>query len=71
VSRAIGFTPLRLLFGTKAMTPKEIKNESLRVQKAKEIKEVELKIEKDMIEHTILEASKNIDKYQKETGMER
>jgi hypothetical protein len=29
-SRATGFTPFRLLFGTEAMTPKEIKNESMR-----------------------------------------
>jgi hypothetical protein len=41
VSRATGFTPFRLLFGTKAMTHKEIKNESMRVLKAKEIKEVD------------------------------
>jgi hypothetical protein len=67
VSRAIGFTPFRLLFGTEAMTLEEIKNESLRVQKAKEIEEVDMKIEKDMIELTILEASENIEKYQKET----
>jgi hypothetical protein len=31
VSRAIGFTPFRLLFGIEAMTPEEIKNESMRV----------------------------------------
>jgi hypothetical protein len=67
VSRAMGFTPFRLLFGTKAMTPEEIKNESLRVLKAKEIKEADMKVEKDMIELTILEASDNIEKYQKET----
>jgi hypothetical protein len=34
----------------------------LRVQKAKEIEEVDMKVEKDMIELTILEASKNIEK---------
>jgi hypothetical protein len=39
----MGFTPFRLLFGTKAMTPKEIKNESMRVLKAKEIEEVDKK----------------------------
>jgi hypothetical protein len=48
------------------MTPEEIKNESLRVQKAKQIEEVEMKIE-DLIELTILEASENIKKYQRET----
>jgi transposase InsO family protein len=67
VSRATCFTPFRLLFGTEAMTPEEIKNESMRVLKAKEIEEVDLKVEKDMIELTILEAAENIEKYQKET----
>jgi hypothetical protein len=45
----------------------EIKNESMRVLKAKEVKEVDQKVEKDMIELTILEATENIEKYQKET----
>jgi hypothetical protein len=67
VSRATGFMPFRLLFGTKAMTPEEIKNESMRVLKAKEIEEVDQKVEKYMIELTILEAAENIVKYQKET----
>jgi hypothetical protein len=39
----------------------------MRVQKAKEIKEVDIKAEKDMIELTIPEAAENIEKYQKET----
>jgi hypothetical protein len=43
------------------MTPEEIKNESLRVLKAKEIEEIDMKVEKDMIELTILEASCNIE----------
>jgi transposase InsO family protein len=47
VSRAIGFTPFRLLFGTEAMTPEEIRNESLRVQKAKEIIEVDIESKRD------------------------
>jgi hypothetical protein len=67
VSRATGFTPFRLLFGTEAMTPEEIKNESMRVLKGKEIEEVDQKVEKYMIELMILEAAENIDKYQKET----
>jgi hypothetical protein len=67
VSRATGFTPFRLLFGTEAMTQEEIKNESMRVLKAKEIEEVDQKVEKDMIEQTTLEAVENIEKYQKET----
>jgi hypothetical protein len=67
VSRATGFTPFRLLFSTEAMPPEEINNESMRVLKAKEIEEVDQKVEKDMIELTILEAAQNIEKYQKET----
>jgi hypothetical protein len=46
VSRAAGFTPFRLLFGTEAMTPEEIKNESMRVLKGKEIEEIDKKVEK-------------------------
>jgi hypothetical protein len=49
------------------MTLEEIKNESMRVLKAKQIEEVDQKVEKDMIELTILEAAENIEKYQKET----
>jgi transposase InsO family protein len=67
VSRATGFTPFRLLFRTEAMTPEEIKNESMRVLKGKEIEEIDKKVEKDMIELTILEAAENIEKYQRET----
>jgi hypothetical protein len=47
------------------MTPEEIKNESMRVLKAKEIEEIDEKVEKDMIELTILEAAENIEKCQK------
>jgi hypothetical protein len=67
VSRATGFTPFLLLFGTKAMTPEKIKNENMRVLKGMEIEEIDQKVEKDMIELTILEAAENIEKYQKET----
>jgi hypothetical protein len=42
------------------MTPEETRNENLRVQKAKAIEEVDMRVEKDMIELTILEASDNI-----------
>jgi hypothetical protein len=45
VSRATSFTPFRLLFGIEVMTPEEIKNESMRVQKAKEIEEIDMKVE--------------------------
>jgi hypothetical protein len=67
VSRATGFTPFCLLFRTKAMTPEEIMNESMRVLKENEIEEIDQKVEKDMIELTVLEAVENIEKYQKET----
>jgi hypothetical protein len=50
------------------MTLEEIKNESMRVLKGKEIKEIDQKVEKDMIELTILEVAENIEKYQKETN---
>jgi hypothetical protein len=40
----MGFTPFRLLFGTEAMTPEEIKNESMRLQKARKIEEVDMKV---------------------------
>jgi hypothetical protein len=49
------------------MTPEEIKNESMRVLKGKEIEEIDKKVEKDMIELTTLEAAENIEKYQRET----
>jgi hypothetical protein len=40
VSRAASFTPFRLLFGTEAMTPEEMKNESTRVLKEKKSKKL-------------------------------
>jgi hypothetical protein len=61
VSIATCFTPFLLLFGTEAMKPEEIKNESMRVLKAKEIKEVDQKVEKDMIELTILEGNQGME----------
>jgi hypothetical protein len=67
VSRATSFTPFCLLFGTEAITPEEIKNESMRVQKERVIEEIDMKVEKDMIELTILKAAENIEKYKKET----
>jgi hypothetical protein len=49
------------------VTPEEIKNESMRVLKAKEIEQASQKVEKDMIKITILEADENIEKYRKQT----
>jgi hypothetical protein len=45
------------------MTPEEIKNETMRVLKGKEIKEIDQKVEKNMIKLTILEAAEKIEKY--------
>jgi hypothetical protein len=39
----------------------------MRLLKAKEIEKADQKVDKDMIELTILEAAENIEKYQKET----
>jgi hypothetical protein len=39
----------------------------MRVMNGKEIEEIDKKVEKDMIELTILEAAENIEKYQRET----
>jgi hypothetical protein len=49
------------------MTLEEIKNESTRVLKGKEIEKVDQKVEKDIIKLTILEAAENIKKYGKGT----
>ena len=65
-SRATGFTLFRLLFGAEAVTPKEIKNKSLRVLKHGDVDEI-TRIEKDMIKLDINEAIENLDKYQEET----
>jgi hypothetical protein len=49
------------------MTPKEINNERMRVEKARETEEIDIKVEKDMIKLTIFEVAENIEKYQRET----
>jgi hypothetical protein len=66
-SRATGFSPFRLLYGTEAMTPEEIKNGSLRATKKSENPKEIAKVEKDLIELDILEAAQNLEKYQQET----
>jgi hypothetical protein len=43
------------------LKPEEIKNESMRVLKVKEIKEVDQKVEKDMIELMILEGNQGME----------
>ena len=60
-SRAMGFTPFKLLYGEEAMLPKETKHESLRVVKHTLATDEEYSIE--TIKDTRLEAEENITKY--------
>ena len=64
-TRATKFTPFRLLYGTEAMSPEELKNQSLRATSAPEGNE-SLE-ESDLIELDILQAASNLSKYQNET----
>lgn len=64
-SRVTKFTPFRLLFGAEAMSPEDLKNRSLRSQTEKET--TQPSSEMDLIKLDILQASDNINKYQKET----
>jgi hypothetical protein len=66
VSRSIGFTPLRLLFGDEAITPEEARTGSIRTLASAEDEE-DCKITKDTIEGTRLQAIDHINKYQAET----
>lgn len=65
-SRATGFTPFKLLFGSKAVMPEEIKNKSMRVLKAEDRDDI-TKVEKDMIKMELDQAVENLDRYQDET----
>jgi hypothetical protein len=66
VSRSTGFTPFKLLFGDKAITPEEAKTGSMRTTASAEDK-VDYQITKDTIGGTRLQAIKHINKYQTET----
>jgi hypothetical protein len=66
ISRSIGFTPFKLLFGDKAITPEEAKAGSIRTAASAE-DEVDYHVAKDTIEGTRLQAVENINKYQAET----
>jgi hypothetical protein len=66
VSRSIGFTPFKLLFGDEAITPKEAKAGSIRTTTSAE-DEADYQITKDTIEGTRLQALEHINKYQAET----
>ena len=64
-TRTTKFTPFRLLYGTEAMSPEELKNKSLRAVSAPEGNEP--LDDSDLIELDILQAASNLNKYQKET----
>jgi hypothetical protein len=66
VSRSIGFTPFKLLFGDEAITPEEAKTGSIRTT-ASEEDEADSQITKDTIEGTRLQAIEHINKYQAKT----
>jgi transposase InsO family protein len=66
VSRSIGFTPFKLLFGDEAITPEEARRGSIRTLALAEDEE-NCKIAKDTIEETRLQAVDHINKYQAET----
>jgi hypothetical protein len=66
VSRSTRFTPFKLLFGDKAITPEEARTGSIRTLASAEDEE-DCKIIKDTIEGTRLQAIEHINKYQAET----
>jgi transposase InsO family protein len=61
-----GYTPFKLLFGDKAITPEEAKAGSIRTVASVE-DEANYSLAKDAIEGTRLQAMENINKYQAET----
>jgi hypothetical protein len=65
-SRSTGFTPFKLLFGEKAITPEEAKTGSIRTTTSAE-DEADYQITKDTIEGTMLQAIEHNNKYQAET----
>jgi transposase InsO family protein len=66
ISRSTGFTPFKLLFGDKVITPEEAKAGSIRTVALAEDK-ADYSVAKDAIEGTRLQAVENINKYQVET----
>jgi hypothetical protein len=66
VSRSIGFTPFKLLFGDEAITPEEAKTGSIRTTTLTE-DEADYHVAKDTIEGIRLQAVENINNYQAET----
>jgi hypothetical protein len=66
ISRSIGFTPFKLLFGDEAITPEEAKAGSIRTMASAE-NEADCSVAKDAIKGIRLQAVKNINKYQAKT----
>jgi hypothetical protein len=66
ISRSIGFTPFKLLFGDEAITPEEAKAGSIGIVNSVE-DEANYSVAKYTIEGTRLQAVENINKYQAET----
>jgi hypothetical protein len=66
ISRSIGFTPFKLLFGYEAITPEKAKVGSIRTVASAE-DEADYSVAKDAIEGTRLQAVENINKYQAKT----
>jgi transposase InsO family protein len=62
VSRSIGFTPFKLMFGDEAITPEEARTGSIRTLASTE-NEDDCKITKETIEGTRLQAVDHISKY--------
>jgi hypothetical protein len=66
VSRSTGFTPFKLMFGDKAITPDKARTGSIRTLASTE-DESDFQVTKDTIEGTILQAIEHINKYQAKT----
>jgi hypothetical protein len=66
ISRSIGFTPFKLLFGDESITPEEAKAGSIRTVASAE-DEADYSVAKDTIEGTRLQVVENINKYQAKT----
>jgi hypothetical protein len=70
VSRSMGFTPFKLLFGDEVITPEETKAGSIRTLASAEDEDT-WKVSKDSIEGVRLQAIDHINKYQAETAKRR
>jgi hypothetical protein len=64
-SKAIGFTPFKLLYKEEAMLPEEAKHQSLQVMK--HALAIDEEYSKETIKGTRLKAVENISKYQEQT----